>query len=175
MPSATTTGNGILVNGAAGDLMGNRIENNQGTGIRLSGPQPGSPKGRIEANKLHGNAGGALGGALAWTGLGRNDLGLTGKGAPLQTVADYMEAGRFDAADTACIELIFQRSGRTKIDSMEKAAKVPVELLRQMNALWLEATGGSLRSRRWVVTDSDITTTAFINTYLEKKLKQLGM
>ena len=92
-----------------------------------------------------------------------------------RTVVDCIEAGSFSAADNACKDLIRKRSGAKTINSKELAARIPADLLKQMDQLWRRATGGGRRSRTWVVTNSDITTTAFVNTYLEKRLKQTGL
>jgi hypothetical protein len=166
---------GVHLNEASGRVSSNQIVGNVVAGIWFaSAPKPGSTL--VVGNHVHDHDAGAFRGVVATGAWGPNDLGFSQSApAELGAVADAIEAGELDAADKACKTVLRAESGVTKFTTKELAAKAPADLLKRMDALWHRATGIGLRGRDWVVSESDITAMAFINTYLAKRLSGIGL
>lgn len=62
----------------------------------------------------------------------------------------FLQNQQWDAADNASIAIIRGVSGHACIDSEQKAREIPDEVLRTLDALWIEAGGGPLKEREWV-------------------------
>ena len=156
--------------GAQGEIAKNTITGNAAAGLRLTNAFP-----TVTDNTVTGNRGAGVVSVGGNPTIAGNTFWTKAVPPEFEGVAEALGRADLDAADQAAISLVRKRAGATVINSAEVAAKLPKDFLTELDRIWNEATGQRLHERDWVRLEAGVTTLSFFRTYLEKRLKEIGV